>query len=300
MKACSHYSFYDNRKDGFAYCSLASDRLPLLVNCTGCTTSRFPLATDHEAGRLDFYLLYMISGTMTVPLPDRTVTVHTGNLVFFPPGFRYRYSYDGGGEPLGYLWVHFTGSHAEQFLQELGFAPLPSVHSVGTDPHISLLFTQLFSLFHRSGGLQEHERACVLWQILLQFSSAAKKEESAALSLDRSLRYIHASYTEDIPIPYLAHLENLSSSRYHTLFLKQTGTSPVRYIARLRMQHACQLLRSTNLPVNRIGEMVGYRDPHFFSKLFKKQMGISPTDYRAHPHEHCLASAEAEAERTPQ
>lgn len=285
MKACSHYSFYDNRKDVFAYCSLASDRLPLLVNCTGCTTSRFPLATDHEPGRLDFYLLYMLSGTMTVPLPNRTVTVRMGDLIFFPPKFRYRYSYDGKGEPLAYLWVHFTGSHAEQFLRELGFAPLPSVHSVGTEPHISLLFTELFSLFHRSGELQEHKRACVLWQILLQFSALTKQEEPSALALDRSLRHIHSSYTEDIPIPELARMENLSSSRYHALFRQQTGTSPVRYIARLRMQHACQLLRSTDLSVNRIGEMVGYRDPHFFSKLFKSHMGVSPTEYRSKPRE---------------
>ena len=98
--------------------------------------------------------------------------------------------------------------------------------------------------------------------------------------IERSLAYIKASYTDDIRIPHLAAMDGLSVSRYNAVFREQTGTSPTGLITDLRLKHACTLLSSTDLSIGNIGAMVGYADNHFFSKIFKSHIGLSPKEYR--------------------
>jgi transcriptional regulator GlxA family with amidase domain len=98
--------------------------------------------------------------------------------------------------------------------------------------------------------------------------------------LIKSLNYINSNYNTDIYIPALAKLENLSLSRYNTVFREVTGTSPSNYIKQLRLNAACEFLLSTDMPINLIGESVGYPNPYFFSKIFKRNIGMSPTEYR--------------------
>lgn len=280
MKQCAHFSFYEPNQHGFSIGSRYCDRLPLMVNYAGFHDSPIPIDTHHKVGREDVYLLYVVSGKLNVFMPTGEVLALPGDLVFFPPHYPYHYTYDGRGEPLQYFCVHFTGSHAERLPQELGFSPMPCLHTVGSNPHFSLLFSHLFELFPCTTPMREQELGCMLWQILLAFGGALAKEQRVSLPLERSLRQIHTHYTEELSIPELARGEHLSSSRFHALFQAQTGTSPVRYIARLRIQHACRLLRSTSLTVAQVGSMVGYHDPHFFSKVFKNQIGLSPKQYR--------------------
>jgi AraC-like DNA-binding protein len=98
--------------------------------------------------------------------------------------------------------------------------------------------------------------------------------------VSKSLSYINGSYTEPIRIPRLAAMEGLSVSRYNTVFRQCVGVSPVRYITKLRMRQACTLLEGTGLTVKQISKIVGYEDNHFFSKIFKSYVGVSPVAYR--------------------
>jgi AraC-like DNA-binding protein len=75
-------------------------------------------------------------------------------------------------------------------------------------------------------------------------------------------------------------MENLSNSRYVAIFTQCMGMPPVRYILELRLRYACQLLESTDMSIKEISALSGYSDPHFFSKQFKKYIGVSPRDYR--------------------
>jgi transcriptional regulator GlxA family with amidase domain len=100
------------------------------------------------------------------------------------------------------------------------------------------------------------------------------------IKLTNALRYIGANYSADIRISDLAATEHLSVSRFNYLFKEQMGMPPTKFILRLRMSCAKELLISTDLPVKQIGIMCGYTDPHFFSKVFKDFCGTSPAEYR--------------------
>ena len=278
VKSISYYAFEDNKLLTMDFCSRESSDTPLIVNCAGNLNSSFPFSTVNAKGRLDYYLMHVTQGSLTFHFSEGKQVLGAGSTIIFPPRTPYAYSYCGGDE-LEYHWVHFTGSFADEILKKLGFCPLPHVMTAVTDRTISANFRSLFDIFSQEEPFIEHSLAAALNQLLVSIARASLSSK-ARNPIERSLSYINASYTEDIHIPDLAAMENLSNSRYHVIFREIVGSSPSKYIISLRMRHACELLVSTDMPIKQISLLVGYPDPHFFSKIFKANLHVSPLEYR--------------------
>lgn len=73
----------------------------------------------------------------------------------------------------------------------------------------------------------------------------------------------------------------ISVSHFSTLFKKETGYSPLDFLIRQRLQHAARLLATTQEPIASVSAAVGYEDPFYFSRSFRKIMGCSPRTYRS-------------------
>ncbi len=108
----------------------------------------------------------------------------------------------------------------------------------------------------------------------LQFTGSASLEKINAL-----LRYIEQHLHQNITVDELAKLVHLHPNYFIHYFHKMTGSSPVQYINKQKMERAKQLLSSTDLSVTEISERVGTQ-LYYFSKIFKKATGFSPTAYR--------------------
>lgn len=95
------------------------------------------------------------------------------------------------------------------------------------------------------------------------------------------ITYIENNYAdEDLSLNSLASHVNFSPNHLSTIFSQQTGQSFIRYLTQYRMAKAKELLRCTNKRSNVIAQEVGYKDAHYFSYLFKKEIGMTPTQYR--------------------
>ena len=93
--------------------------------------------------------------------------------------------------------------------------------------------------------------------------------------------YIEEHYAdENLSLNELAVHVNFSASHLSMIFGQETGVTFIRYLTDYRMERAKAMLRMTGMKSSEIGEAVGYRDPHYFSYLFKKTMGMTPTQYR--------------------
>lgn len=93
--------------------------------------------------------------------------------------------------------------------------------------------------------------------------------------------FIKENYTENININFIAERLNYSSSYLSRLFSQHTGVSPYRYLIELRINRAKYLLQNhKELSIKQIGELVGYPDQGYFSRIFKRITGKSPQEFR--------------------
>ncbi len=96
-----------------------------------------------------------------------------------------------------------------------------------------------------------------------------------------ALAYIDEHYAEeDLSLNSLASYVNFSPNHLSAVFKQETGQPFIKYLTDYRMDQAKELLSTTNKKSNEIGIMVGYKDPHYFSYLFKKTQGVTTTQYR--------------------
>jgi len=99
------------------------------------------------------------------------------------------------------------------------------------------------------------------------------------ISLKDIRDYIAKNHHQPLTIKHLALISGLSSSYFGEAFKKAFGQSATDYLTALRIGHAKQLLRDTDLLLREIARKVGYSDEFYFSRKFKKEVGISPSAY---------------------
>ena len=93
-------------------------------------------------------------------------------------------------------------------------------------------------------------------------------------------QYIREHFKEDITLKSVADHLGFSASYLSRLFSQETGNNFIDYLIRVRMEHAKELLDTTNCRVYEIASMTGYGNPYYFSRIFKKYTGYSPGDYK--------------------
>jgi len=99
--------------------------------------------------------------------------------------------------------------------------------------------------------------------------------------VDQVKKYIDEHYEEEeLSLNLLASYVNFSPNHLSMIFSQQTGQSFIKYLTDYRMNKAKELLRGTSMRSSEISLEVGYKDPHYFSYLFKKTQGMTPTQYR--------------------
>ncbi len=95
-----------------------------------------------------------------------------------------------------------------------------------------------------------------------------------------SAKFFDENYNTEINIAEYAASKSMSTCWFIRNFKQVTGTTPMQYILSLRITNAQSLLESTDYNITEIGQIVGYDNPLYFSRIFKKQKGISPSEYR--------------------
>ncbi len=94
------------------------------------------------------------------------------------------------------------------------------------------------------------------------------------------IKFIQSNYEKDITLPEAAEASNLSVHYFSRLFKKEMGITFKEYLTKLRMEDAKRKLKTRDANISRIAKEIGYRNPSYFSKVFKDYEGKSPSEYR--------------------
>jgi len=101
------------------------------------------------------------------------------------------------------------------------------------------------------------------------------------LNSDAVIEYMRSRISEPVRLEEFAREAGLSVSHFSELFREQVHQSPLSYFTQLKIRTACRLLDLSGKSIKVVAMETGYSDPYYFSRVFKKVMGISPEKYRA-------------------
>lgn len=251
----------------------------ILVNSCGEEVEKNRFQTRMEAGRRDYYLMYILGGKMEAVIDGKTGVLERGTAVCITPSTPYFYSNsEDSSNYVRYRWIHFTGNNVDSILETCDITP-NEIMRVEVREDVYSLWEDLFYEFRNNTAKVDQSAAVILPYILMKVGKSQVEIGDGGRKLDFSIRYIHTHLSDALSVEELANMEFLSPSRYREVFRKVTGHSPVEYITLLRLRQAAELLSEGELSIEEAALAVGYSDRLYFQRVFKKHMGVTPGNY---------------------
>ncbi len=266
-------------------------QMPLINSLFITRMGFYPRARYHyyhrPTGINQVILLYCTAGQGWIQMPTGRVTIQAGEVVAIPTDTPHTYGAD-ADNPWTIHWFHFSGSQCNEavraIMPESQLPPQPL--RVGFLTERVALFDQIFDTF-----LKGYSTANLLYaNLTLSYFLASfiapenlRRQQEAIGPVSPTNKAIHlmqANLSQALTVDALAQSAHLSVSFFSRKFRQDTGYAPIEYFNHLRIQKACQLLHFSRLRVNEVAAQIGIDDPFYFSRLFKKQMGLSPAEYR--------------------
>ena len=270
---------------GEAHEDIVDTSKPILVTAAGyyrVHTSEV-IETDRPNGRGDYQLLYISAGKLHLYVDGEERIITKGNMLLFRPGETQIYNLYSADKPETY-WVHFTGSDVDLLLDYYGMPKDENVFFTGTSPDYQWLFKQMIQELQLCRVNYEDLLNMNLRHIFLMINRFLKEgtelDADALNEVERATHYFNENYNQNICIKDYATERHMSDCWFNRTFKKVTKVTPIQYIISLRIVSAINLLENTDHNIKQISKMVGYDDEYYFSRLFKKQTGQSPTAYR--------------------
>ena len=248
----------------------------------------YPHARFHhrqrKQGSDEHILIYVTNGSGEVSVGEDRHLLLKNDGIIIPKDTPHQYGTN-DTDAWTIYWVHFDGPKAQFLTNRFGTKfSLRTHHSEREDVRISL-FKELIHTLSRGYTQSNLEYVSLSFQQLLasvlypdQFMHHLNAKDSDTIS--KSISFMKNHVGESLSLAKLANHAGLSVAHYSKLFTQKTGFSPVDHFIQLKMQHACQLLDVTPLYVKEIAQQLGYQDPYYFSRIFKKIMQVSPVAYR--------------------
>ena len=259
---------------------------PLIVTSCGIyrlkTVKRLP--TLRPKGRLDYQLLYIVSGKGHFYFHGEDRVVYAGRMVLIQPRQEQRYEYFGEDKTEVY-WVHFTGSDVKNILRSYNIPMDDPIFYSGASSTYSYLFKEMINELQNCKTGYEDLLAMYLRQIFLLVQRTRQEERPTVSTyiqeeMEFARRYFNEHYNEPISIQEYAESRNMSVCYFQRNFKQIVKHTPMQYLLTIRVNNAASLLETTDYSMAEIAAIVGYEDPLYFSRLFRKIKGVSPRDYR--------------------
>ena len=186
-------------------------------------------------------------------------------------------------DPWEYFWLIFDGDedYVNRCFEGTGISLKDSIFDI---PFFSQLLQLIEKMIYDTPSVINSSKALSYLYALISLHETAvpnaRRISAADTHIQNAKLYIRNNYHRNIRITEIANHMYVDDRYLYNLFMKKLGISPKTYINRLRISRACMLLCNSALSVTNIASSVGYDDVLAFSSFFKRNMGISPSEYR--------------------
>lgn len=262
----------------------ALSRSPLAAGCYPLALGFYPQAFGHRMNRPlpeDHLLIYCRAGQGWLETGEGRFDVGGGDLLLLPKGQAHAYGAD-LDKPWTLYWVHFEGELCAEFLRPLGKGP---VWRIGVQPRLLAELDGLLGVRRQGLSLPHFIHAAHQLQVLLTSLAVlpvrAQLKSGRMLDVDAVQAVMRAHLHGALNLDQLAAQFKLSRFHFAKTYRALTGHAPIQAFIQLKMAQACRLLDEGGQGIREVAEHLGYEDVYYFSRLFRKVVGMAPSHYRA-------------------
>lgn len=225
--------------------------------------------------------LFVIRGEARMCVNGTSYELHPGSIFHAAPGMQLDAQVIGTSEYEYYsLFYRFDKVDDEH-----------SDHACGShfklEPGANPRVIELLSMLHQNapmlGGIGKLRIKELFLSVMHQVLVGCRHRESgnspSKRVIEEAVAYINGHYMNPLTLDGLAELHAMSPKRFSYFFHKYTGFRPIDYVIHYRMERASELLKTGHFPIRDIAVSVGYANPLYFSRVFKKKFGVSPSAY---------------------
>lgn len=241
--------------------------------------------TSQRENLASFLFFLVTSGSGKLVYQKTVYNLHAGDCVFID--CHKSYSHLTSEDDLWSLkWIHFYGPNMTAIYEKyVSRGGRPCFRTADQQAYIQIYHT-IFDLTDSnstSRDMKIYEKLVSLLSLLMEEShslTSHSSDKSRKRNLQSVKEYIDTHYAEKITLDQLSSQYFINKFYLTRSFKDQFGTPVNSYLIQVRVTHAKQLLRFTDLPIEKIGQECGMSDANYFSRVFKKTEGVTPGEYR--------------------
>lgn len=269
---------------------LKNDDLGCLLHITDI--GYYPKAEFHFRKRTkeestQYIMIYCVDGAGWFEINEVRHKVSPNHFFILPKGKAHAYG-SNPNNPWTIYWMHYDGEKAGFFSEGLDKPTQLNPEKNSRIEERLHLFEEIFATLKNGySKINLDYSISSLFHFLgsLKFLGAYRESLSAKNNqhdiVDDAIHFMRENIHKRMTLKEIADFTGFSPSHFSSLFLKKTGYSPLNYLSQLKIQQACHYLDFTDMKINQISALIGFDDPFYFSRIFTKMMGSSPSDYRS-------------------
>jgi AraC family transcriptional regulator of arabinose operon len=270
----------------------AAARHALLRGLLVTDAGYFPTAEGHyverKEGAATHLIIACLNGTGWVRSPSGEHSVRAGELVWLRANQAHSYG-SSEDDPWTIGWVHFTGEEADAWSKFVGFSNEAAsfLNHAPAEGVAALKIEQIYLILEVGYAIPDLINASLMLRSALALAANAIRTggptRSASERINTVRDHLRETFAQSHRLDALAKAAGLSVPHFCTLFRKLTGYPPIDFLIRQRVQAACRLLDTTDQSITTVAAAVGYEDPYYFTRCFRRVTGSSPRAYRRIP-----------------
>lgn len=256
----------------------------LSVTCCGHDIlNNFSFTQFRKNGRKDFYFLYIKKGSVSLVDDNKQIVLSKDTIIYYPPNKPQKYLFT--NDCTETYWIHFSGYAAFNLLSHLSINK-PFFELEENIKYINIFENIILELQTKKNNFKLR-CSYLLIELLSNFALYKKtiftennKFGLISDDIQKVIKYMHENYAKSLSIEVLANICHLSPYSLLHKFKKEISLSPMIYLRNLRVEQGKKLLLSTNLSISDISYLTGFKNPYYFSRVFKQVTDYSPSFYR--------------------